>query len=185
RRAENFNITHYMRSASVVPDSDEYTKLWFVRDPFARLTSFYQKIVIGKIELWCFADDKAQCRLEDKSFEQFILILAELHARGERLQHHLEPQTRHLLGVNFDAIVKIEELESRATELMALIDVDARPQHLNKQQKGRLVRPNAHQLHPKELPAGEPLAYKSFWNEELKNIARSVYLDDCNFYDAL
>ena len=84
--------------------ADDYVRLWFVRDPFRRLVSFYYQFVVQEQQLWCFADDAKTQRLEASTFVEFVRTVGDLHDKGHRLQHHLEPQTRALLGVPFDRI---------------------------------------------------------------------------------
>lgn len=180
-------IRTWMRSPKSVQTADDYIKLWFLRDPLRRLVSFYYQMVVSDQEgdTWAFADHNKVELLKGRTFEDFIYILGDLHKRGERLQHHLEPQTRFLLGVSFDAIVKIEDFNERTDELMALIGVDVRPKHLNHQKSSGRIQAGAYRLKPDHLAKQPNYEYESFWNDELKEIARHIYAEDCRFYESL
>lgn len=178
-------LTQSMRSPHDVQIASDYARVWFVRDPLQRLVSFYNQFVVRDQRNWCFADDDETRRLENSTFEDFIHIIGDLHDNGLRLQHHLESQTRTLVKTSVDRIVKIEDLESRSGELMRLLGVVVKPGHLNKRSEGNEVAVNAWWLRPDELAERPTLAYSSFWNDELRVIARRVYAKDCAFYASL
>ena len=178
-------IATWMVPANSVGSLDDYLKIWFVRDPFRRLVSFYYQFVVKQPKHWNFADHNKQETLADSTFQEFIQIVGDLHDRGERLQHHLQLQTRTLLEVDFDAIVKIENLENRKKELMAMIDVDVEPQHYNRQKKTDEIMQNAYLLTPEELKKAPVYDYSSFWNNDLLATVERVYAKDCEFYRSL
>ena len=179
------SIAHWMKHPADVWAADGYVRVWFVRDPFRRLVSFFYQFVVHEKPLWCFADHAKTQRLEGATFQEFVRLLGDLAHRNERLQHHLEPQTRSLLGLPFDRIIKIEELDSRADELIDLLQVDARPGHHNRQAPGGELIDDAWTLHPQELAERGILAYDSFWNDELSAIVSRVYAGDCALYEDL
>lgn len=178
-------IDPFMVPANTVHSFDDYLRIWFVRDPFRRLVSFYYQFVVFRPQNWCFADHEKMQTLEGRTFQELIHILGELHDCGRRLQHHLQPQTRSLIDVPFDAIVKIEELEERKQELMSMVKTKIEPAHLNQQKSSEIDMQNAFLLSPDELKNSPVFSYSSFWNNELLEIAERVYSNDCELYNSL
>ena len=178
-------IEPFMVRANLVHTLDDYSRIWFVRDPFQCLISFYYQFVVFQPKHWCFADHEKKQTLEERTFEEFIRIIGELHDRGQRLQHHLQAQTRSLLDVPFDAIVKIENLEEQKHELMTMVKTKAEPKHLNNQKNSEIDMPNAFLLSPEELKNNTIYSYSSFWNDELLEIVKRVYFNDCELYNSL
>lgn len=175
-----------MISADEVRAASDFTRVWFVRDPMRRLVSFYYQFVAYRSVHWCFADHDEQVRLEGATFASFLHSLHDLWVRGEPLQHHLKPQTREFNTATFDRIIKIEELDERANELMALLDIDIPPGHENRRHHHQgAYHSGAEHLAPDELTRMPVLDYESFWSNELRAMAREAYADDCRLYDSL
>lgn len=178
-------VAEFRRDPDVVRQADSYTRIWFVRDPLRRLASFYNQFVVQTPEQWCFADHEKHRRLDDSTFEAFLHLVGELDDEGIRLQHHLELQTRALLDVAFDRIVKIEQLADHSDDLMELLDIDVAPRHLNRRGNDAEDVESAWRLTPHELRQRPTPSHASFWNADLERIARRVYAEDLALYEGL
>jgi len=182
----DFTIDRYMRPAAEVGKAREWTRIWFLRDPLRRLVSFYYHFVVDDPRLWSFADHASTMHLANSTFADFVEMVGDLHSRGDRLQHHLQPQTRNLERGHVDHMVKIEDLTERADALMRLLGTQARPSHLNRRAQAEAPRAEGAWLRPpgelRDLPR---FSYDSFWNANLHEIAHTVYAEDFKLYETL
>jgi hypothetical protein len=160
----------------------DHRKLFFIRDPYSRVVSFYCKFVVGKAPEWCFADDLRKYRLEGKTFAEFVQILALLSARGDLLQHHLIPQLEGTQGVSFDEVIPVESLDDLIGALNDELRVSWDPRRLNATNYGPRTWEGAYGRGPKELLEQGLPSKSSFYNDEIIETISSIYREDIEFY---
>ncbi len=170
--------------AETVADYDGYRKIFFIRDPLRRLVSFYTQFVVLDPAMWCFADDDGEIGLHDRSFEEFLRILEQLAEADVTFQHHLQPQTRDLGAVAFDDVIRLRDLDWRMVTLNAELGVTYMPRRLNARTYGVEPSPGAHRLSPQEHRDRGPVPPDSFYDDELRALAREIYADDVRFYES-
>ena len=172
-----------MVPAATIGDYEDYRRIFFIRDPLRRLVSFYTQFVVVDPREWCFADDGGEVGLHDRTFAEFLQILALLTRADVRLQHHLQPQTRVLGRMPLDDVVPLRELDERMVAINRELGVAYTPRRLNARAYGRESYPRAYALRPHELRDHGPVTPESFFDDELAALSRSIYAADVEFYE--
>ena len=175
-------LTPHMLAPDELARYPHYRKIFFIRDPFRRLVSFYCGWVVREDPLWCFADAEGRERLEGVSFRGFIHTLAALHARGAAFQHHLEPQVKDVEGIVFDHVIPIERLDDEIRRLNRELGIRYEPQHRNATPYTTGTIDSVFDLPPSEIAARGIPASESFYNRALIEIVSRLYREDIEFY---
>jgi len=175
-------LATYMLAPGELARYPHYRKIFFIRDPFRRLVSFYCGWVVREVPLWCFADADGRERLEGVSFWGFIHTLAALHARGAAFQHHLEPQLKDVEGVVFDHVIRIEHLDDEIRRLDRELGIRYEPQHRNATPYSSDTIDSVFDLPPSEIAARGIPASECFYNQALIEIVSRLYREDIGFY---
>lgn len=180
---EHAALTRYMIPACDVEKFPGYRKIFFIRNPFQRLVSFYCAFVVRDTRLWCFADDAGQKRLEGKTFAGLVRTLAELARQGRSFQHHLQPQLKGVEGIEFDDVVPIESFDSEIGALNRELGIDYAPRRLNATGYGRGEAGYVYDLRPEEIERLGAPSSELFYNEELVDIVSRLFRDDIKYYE--
>jgi hypothetical protein len=175
-------LTTYMLAPDELAQYPHYRKIFFIRDPFRRLVSFYCGWVVREDPLWCFADAEGRERLEGVSFCGLIHTLAALHARGAAFQHHLEPQVKDVEGIVFDHVIPIERLDDEIRRLNRELGIQYEPQHRNATPYTTGTIDSVFDLPPSEIAARGIPPSDSFYNRGLIEIVSRFYGEDIEFY---
>jgi hypothetical protein len=175
-------ISKYMLAPHELARYPHYRKIFFIRDPFRRLVSFYCGWVVRAVPLWCFADAEGRERLEGVSFSGFIHTLAALHARDAAFQHHLEPQLKDVEGIAFDRVIPIERLDDELRRLDRELGIRYEPKHLNVTPYATRTIDAVFDLPPSEIAARGIPASECFYNPALIEIVSGFYREDIEFY---
>jgi hypothetical protein len=181
---EHAILAHYMITPADVARYPTYRKVFFIRDPFHRLVSFYCGIVVRETPLWCFADDEGKYRLEGKTFAELVEALAVLAEQARRFQHHLQPQIGGVEDVEFDDVVPIEQYSTRIGRLNQKLSIDCEPRRLNVTQYTDNESEKVYDRHPEEIAISGPPRYEYFYSRELIDVVRDLYREDIDFYEA-
>ena len=160
-----------------------YRRIFFIRNPFLRLVSFYAGFVIRETPQWCFADDAGRHRLEGRTFAQLVDTLALLHRDSEPFQHHLQPQLGGVETLEFDTVIPIESFDTEIGPLSEELGIAYEPRRLNATPYDKNASRFAYHRPPQEMAcAGVPEA-AWFYNGELADIVSSLYRGDIEYYD--
>ncbi len=180
---EYVTVTRYLIQASDVEKYPSYRKIFFIRNPFQRLVSFYCDFVVGGTRLWCFADDEGQSRLEGRTFAELVKTLAELARQGKPFQHHLQSQLKGVEGIEFDTVVPIERFDVEIRVLNRELDIDYEPRRLNATRYGKGESGYVYDLKPQEIAQLGAPSREIFYNEELVDIVSTLFRDDIKYYE--
>jgi len=160
----------------------DYTRIFFIRDPFRRLVSFYCHWVVRDDRNWCFADNQKNYSLREKSFSDFIHTLEELSGRGIDFQHHLKPQMRNVEGVAFDLVVAVEDLRAQLRLINQELGIDYAVKELNATSYDEAMTAFVYDAAPESLAQnGFPMP-QYFYNPELIKKVERFYRDDLECY---
>lgn len=108
---------------------DGYFKFLVTRNPWARVSSFFLDKTANKINSW--VDAEMTINSAGMSFRELINVM--LDFPPDRLQHHLEPQSLGLEGIEFDDIVRLENAAIDFTRISQAIGVSTiQFPHLNR-----------------------------------------------------
>ncbi|GEM_PF-3639866 len=108
-----------------------YRKFLFVRNPFDRLVSYYVSFVVGADPRWRFADDAGEVDLSGASFIECVEAIGAVAKSGNRLQHHLEPQSARIEGLVPDRVLATETLDRSLPALARELGFEHAPRRLN------------------------------------------------------
>lgn len=162
-----------------------YRKILFIRDPLARLVSFFCHFVIRDQLNWCFADDARAILLIDRTFSEFIHLLKKLVNEGSQPQHHLKLQITGIEGETFDHVYLMEDFHQNIADLNRLLSIDANETTMhNETPYGRNFLPEAFDLTPSRLRKLGIPNKESFWNDELIAIATEIYQPDMELHQS-
>ena len=93
-------------------DHPDLLKVAVIRDPVRRLVGFYGRFVVPGDRDWCHVDQGKLHSLHGCSFREMIDAIRARVAAGDRLQHHLVPQTDDIPdGMVFDEVIVVERFE--------------------------------------------------------------------------
>ncbi len=160
-----------------------YQRYLFIRNPLDRLVSFYIQFVVGPDSDWCFLDDKAEITLAEFTFSEFIVALKDHVTQGRQAQHHLKPQARGIQGVTFDQVIPIEDFRTTIGALNVRHGVAGyQMAQLNRTTYNTNDVGQSFDRKPIELDAKHPPLKASFWNDDLRAIAESIYAEDVRLY---
>ncbi len=160
-----------------------YRKIFFIRNPFHRLVSFYCGFVVPASPLWCFADDDGRRRLEGRTFSEMVKTLAELRAEGKPFQHHLQPQLQGVRDIEIDTIVRIEDFDREIGAFNQEFGIDYAPKRLNATRYQKGGSGNAYNLTPEEIKQRDTPEAGRFYNEELIDIVADLFREDIKYYE--
>jgi hypothetical protein len=161
---------------------EEYWKVFFVRDPMARLVGVYARWVIPDDSDWCFADVQQRLPMRDKTFRQFLFALLHLHRHGQEPQHHLTPQLRNAGGIKFDEVVAVEQLSAGLAGLNRRLGVSVPIPHLNRRMYDPAMREPVVDRRPNWFREHGVPAPEFFYDEEALAIASEIYAEDVAYY---
>ena len=164
---------------------DDYFIFLVLRDPRRRLVSFYYAWVVLYPPLWCFADEEKEFSLENYTFQEFLVLLLELFSQNIQLQHHLFPQTADLSDVEFDEVIKLEELNEKISAINHRLAIDYPLRSLNTLAHSNTFREEAYHLKPSHLRNEPVYDYASFYNQQLDEIVSEIYREDLTLYENL
>lgn len=174
-------------SFQVPPESvlsyHDYCKVFFVRDPFERLVSFYADKVVRRPNHggWCFADDEGRFDLEGKSFRKFLYVLDHLRRHRMNYQHHLVPQLRGTEGIVFDEIIRVERLAEGIARLNRVTGLSMAVPRLNCGAYRGRPEPSADRP-PQWLRRHGVPPPEWFYDDETRSLATAAYARDLVFY---
>ena len=160
----------------------DYFKVLFLRDPLARLVSFYAHWVVRKPGVWSFADHERRFWLDRKSFRRFLYALDHLHRNQLRFQHHLEPQMARTDGIDFDRVVLVEALRPGLMELNHRLGFDYLPPHATRTHYDRRIAEPAADRSPQWLRSHTVPENRWFFDEELQVLGENLYVPDISCY---
>ena len=176
-------LLHYMIAPGEVKKFPDYKKIFFIRNPFYRLVSFYCGFVIPEVPLWCFADGDGQYRLEGKTFAELVNTLEVLRLKGLPLQHHLEPQLQGVEGDDVDQVIAIEHLDAEIGRLNRELRIVFQPRCLNATRYSKTKTGFVFDLSPAEIARSGIPQFKWFYNPQLIEIVWRVYANDLKYYE--
>ena len=176
------HFSRYMISPAQIGTYPHYRKVFFIRNPFRRLVSFYARWVVRNHTTWCFADDRKRFLLHDKSFCDFVHILNHLWGQRLAFQHHLKPQTLGLIDLTFDHIVKLETFDSDIELLNQRLGIHFTPHRLNATAYDPLIKIDAFACKPDQLRERNIPTYECFYNADLIDIVCRIYNQDVTYY---
>lgn len=159
-----------------------HRKIFFIRDPYARVVSFYCRFVIQEELLWCFVDQQGKHRLEGRTFTEFVEAMALLSTRGELLQHHLRPQLEGTKDVSFDTVIPIESFDNSISTLNDELGISYEPKHFNATDYSSRRWEGAYDQKPEELAKYGIPAKTSFYNDGIIETIHHIYRADIEFY---
>jgi hypothetical protein len=177
-------LGRFMLPASDFDRHSDYAKILFIRDPFRRLVSFYCHRVVRDTRQWCFADENKECRLEGKTFSEFMNIIEKVDSVGLTLQHHLQSQTSGSMKVIYDAVISIENLSDELDRLNNIYSINFSIPHSNSNSYDVLLMHHAYDRSPEMLLEGGIPSFKYFYNSDLRRIATKIYREDLLYYQA-
>ncbi len=180
---EHAALTQYMIPACDVENYPNYRKIFFIRNPFQRLVSFYCGFVVRETPLWCFADDEGHNRLEGKTFAEMVSILAALAHRGKAFQHHLQPQLQGIEGVQFDSVLPIESFDTEIGALSRQLGINYDPKRLNATRYQKEGTDYSYDRAPDEIKQQGIPGSEFFYNEALLDTVSSLFREDIKYYE--
>jgi hypothetical protein len=176
------SIGGFMIPPSRLSEYPSHRKIFFIRDPYTRVLSFYCKFVIQEQPLWCFVDQQGKHRLEGRSFTEFVESMALLSTRGELLQHHLRPQLEGTEDVKFDYVIPIESFDNSVSTLNDELGISYEPKCCNATDYGSRRWEGAYDRKPEELAKYGIPAKTSFFNDRIIETIYQLYRNDIEFY---
>ena len=183
QRIELSALGAYMIPACDVDKYLGYRKIFFIRNPFHRLVSFYCNFVVRETHDWCFADHEGRETLKGKTFAELVVILAELAEQGKPFQHHLRPQLEGVEGVEFDNVVLVEDLDAQIAVLNRELGIGYRPKRLNATFYGKTQSGPLYDLEPQQIAKLGAPNRALFYNDQLLDIVLNVFRDDIKYYN--
>lgn len=155
-RLAHLSISEYIKCGHIEKEKfDSYFKFAFVRNPWDRAVSMYKYLNRG-----------------NQSFSEFIR--QDLLNSNPRLAYFFKPQTHFIIdpqeAVKIDYLGRFEELYYHVNIILKRLKINQKLKHLN--------RSNTSPDHGKS----RHLNYRSFYNDETKNIIEDLYRSDINTF---
>ena len=176
------NAHDHMIPLELVSAYPHYRKVFFIRNPFRRLVSFFCYWVIRNNTDWCYADAQQHFQLQNTSFREFVHILWYLWSKKLRFQHHLESQCQGLEEISFDCVVTLETFDSKIESLNKVLEVDYVPQRMKVTPYNTLIKEDVSERHPAWFRRVGIPSCEFFYNEELINLVCGLFEQDVAFY---
>ena len=172
----------HMIPLELVSAYPHYRKVFFIRNPFRRLVSFFCHWVVRNNMNHCYADAQQHFQLKDTSFREFINILCYLRSQKLRFQHHLEPQCEGLDEISFDDVVTLETFDSDIETLNKVLEIDYVPKRLNVTPYNTFLKEDVSERHPEWFRRVGVPSCEFFYNEKLINLVCGIFEQDVAFY---
>ena len=146
--------------------------------------SFYYQYVVRDTRDWCFADANGNVALHGHTFREFLRVLCNHAELGAEFQHHLLPQTPAVRHVYFDDVFRLGHLNRHILAINQRLGVDYTPRYLNTQNYTVDNRRDAFDLPPTVLRTEPGHPIDSFFDDQLEQIARALYVDDMRYFES-
>lgn len=168
------NSEYTVSKESLEGEYKNYFKFIVVRNPWNRLVSYYCNKNINGIDL---GNSPLNC-----SFNEFVNHIVKYE--DKYMEHHIQPQTYGLDNIDFDYVVKMENLEKDMKIVCSILEIPINIFSFhNKTKINNNVKNKVFNWRPSQFKKYGIPPYKNFYNKALIGKVRTKYIEDIVKYN--